>query len=116
MKLIEPGTKVHLAGQTFFTDPVGAPGLDHDLLPWLTGIVGEALQLQGAEPDPYSTLLALGVNSMQAIALQYQILQRTGTDVAIDDLLGSRTITELAELIAKNVADHPAQTPDEVVV
>src|SRR5262249_52423553 len=97
--LVAPGTKINLAGQVFFQDPVESSG---DLLPWLTGVVEEALAGEGGEPDAESTLVALGLNSMQAIALQYQILQRTGVDVAIDDLLGDRTLAELAELLAKS--------------
>lgn len=95
--LVPAGTQAHLAGQVFFRDPAHP---DDDMLPWLSGAVAQALKLAGAaEPD--STLVALGSTSMQAIALQYQILQRTGTDIAIDDLLGNRTLADLAELIAK---------------
>jgi methionyl-tRNA synthetase len=121
--LVPPGTKVDLAGQVFFRDPAGpgpatlttaAPGESTaaDLLPWLTSVIAEALQLTAADTDPDATLLALGSTSMQAISLQYQILQRTGADVAIDDLLGNRTVAELAELLAKQSAD----AQDEVVV
>jgi len=106
--LVPPGTEVHLSGQVFFTGPAES---DAELLPWLSGVVAEALQLSGAA-DPGSTLVALGSTSMQAIALQYQILQRTGADMAIDDLLGDRTIAELAELIAKSATAQP----DEVVL
>jgi methionyl-tRNA synthetase len=118
--LVPPGTKIDLAGQVFFADPVAAgpatltaavPG-DSDLLAWLTGVIAEALQLPAADTDPDATLLALGSTSMQAISLQYQILQRTGADVAIDDLLGNRTVAELAELLAKQAGD----VEDEVVV
>jgi methionyl-tRNA synthetase len=111
--LVPPGTKINLAGQVFFRDPAETGG---DLLPWLTGVVDEALAGEGdGELDPEATLVALGLNSMQAIALQYQILQRTGADLAIDDLLGDRTLAELAELLAK--AEQPAGEPeDEVVV
>ncbi len=83
-------------------------------------MVAEALQLPGAV-DPQSTLVTLGSTSMQAIALQYQILQRTGTDLAIDDLLGMLTVAEIAELIAKNApaldtAPKEAAQEDEVIV
>ena len=79
-----------------------------DLLSWLSGAVAEALQLTDGAVDPGSTLVELGSTSMQAIALQYQILQRTGKDVAIDDLLGGRTLTDLAELLAKPEEGEPA--------
>ena len=121
--LVPPGTRIDLAGQVFFRDPAAAgpatlttaaPGepAAADLLPWLTGVIAEALQLPASDTDPDATLLALGSTSMQAISLQYQILQRTGADVAIDDLLGNRTVAELAELLAKQAGD----VEDEVVV
>jgi methionyl-tRNA synthetase len=92
---------VNLAGQVFFRDPSSAAGDDTaapDRLPWLSGA---ALQLpDGADPD--ATLVTLGSTSMQVIALQYQILQRTVIDVAIDDLLGDRTVREVAALLAKD--------------
>jgi methionyl-tRNA synthetase len=113
--LVAPGTKISLAGQVFFHDPAGAPA-DGDLLPWLAGVVEEALAGEGdGELSPDSTLVALGLNSMQAIALQYQILQRTGADIAIDDLLGERTLGELAELLAKH-EEQAGEPEDEVVV
>jgi methionyl-tRNA synthetase len=96
--LVPAGTQAHLAGQVFFADP--ADGRADLLLPWLASATAEALQLPAGDPDPDATLLALGSTSMQAIALQYQILQRTGKDVAIEDLLGDRTLAQLAELIA----------------
>ncbi len=88
VSLVPPGTKVQLAGQVFFRMP------DPGLLSWLTGVVAEAIAADGV--DPAATLVALGVTSMQAIALQYQILQRTGADISIEDLLGDRTIAEVA--------------------
>ncbi len=47
-----------------------------------------------------ATLVALGTTSLQAIALQYQVLEHTGEDVSVEDLLGCRTVAQLAELIA----------------
>jgi methionyl-tRNA synthetase len=114
--LVPPGTKVNLAGQVFFRDPAAG----ENLLPWLTGVVAEALAEEGAEPDPEATLVALGLNSMQAIALQYQILQRTGADIAIEDLLGDRTLVELAQLLEKHAqladAESESESEGEVVV
>jgi methionyl-tRNA synthetase len=112
--LVPPGTEINLAGQVFFRLPES-----DDLLSWLSGAVAEALQLTDGAVDPGSTLVELGSTSMQAIALQYQILQRTGKDVAIDDLLGGRTLTDLAELLAKPEEGEPAEGEDaeeEVVV
>jgi hypothetical protein len=48
---------------------------------------------------------------MQAIALQYQIAERTGADVTIEELLGDRTVAELAAALPDEpTPDHP--TPD----
>ncbi len=107
VSLVPPGTKINLAGQVFFRDP-------GDLLPWLSGVVSQALQLPGDGVDPDATLVALGSTSMQAIALQYQILQRTGKDIAIDDLLGDRTLADLVELIGKR--DQAEAAAEEVVL
>ncbi|HUC56099.1 MAG TPA: class I tRNA ligase family protein [Streptosporangiaceae bacterium] len=103
--LVPPGTEVSLAGRVFFRDP-------GDLLPWLSAAVAEVLQINGAV-DPEATLAGLGSTSMHAIALQYQILQRTGKDIAIDDLLGDRTVADLAELVANREEEG---TEEEVVV
>ena len=46
------------------------------------------------------TLVSLGTTSLQAIALQYQVLEHTGADVTVDDLLGGNTVAQLAELIS----------------
>jgi methionyl-tRNA synthetase len=112
--LVSPGTEVRLAGETFFRAPgrAGTSGTAQPtLLAWLSGAVAEALQLPGGAADPGSTLVALGSTSMQAIALQYQILQRTGKDIAIDDLLGGYTLADIADLLA-----DPEPADQEVVV
>jgi len=38
--------------------------------------------------------------SLQEIALQYQITERTGADVSLEVLLGDRPVAQLADLIA----------------
>jgi methionyl-tRNA synthetase len=142
--LIPPGTKISLAGQIFFRDPAdtspelaeaesgqaesgqaesgqagsgraGSGRAESDLLAWLSATVAEALALpEGADPDV--SLVALGSTSMQAIALQYQILQRTGLDIAIDDLLGGRTLAELAAALATQSAEGEEESSEEEVV
>ncbi len=116
--LVPPGTRIDLARQAFFgvagdqagpaesglargDDPAKPPS---SVLSWLREAVGAVLTLPEGEVPADATLVALGVTSMQAIALQYQVLQRTGTDVAIEDLLGERTIAELAELVSGGMA------------
>jgi methionyl-tRNA synthetase len=64
---------------------------------WLVERVAEALQLPVDEVSLGSRLVGLGMTSLQAIAVQYQVLEKTGVDVSIEDLLGERTIAQLAE-------------------
>jgi methionyl-tRNA synthetase len=102
--LVPPGTKVNLARQVFFAEPGEPDEEDSPLLPWLSGLVREALRLPAGEPVAGSTLVTLGVESMQAIALQYQILERTGVDVSVEDLLGERSVAGLAHFLASQEA------------
>ncbi|HEX9030651.1 MAG TPA: class I tRNA ligase family protein [Streptosporangiaceae bacterium] len=78
------------------------------LLPFLAGLVRDTLRLPDAEPVADATLMSLGAESMQAIALQYQIAERTGADVTVQDLLGDRTVAQLAELLADQLAELDA--------
>jgi methionyl-tRNA synthetase len=94
VELVPPGTRVGLARQTFF----GAS--PQPLLPWFTARVREVLTLDGDEPIDGRTLVELGMESLQCIALQYKILEGSGADVSVEDLLGDRTIAELAALVA----------------
>jgi len=117
--LVPHGTRVNLARQVFFgarPEP-GEPSAP--LLPWLSALVREALQLPEDEQVADATLVALGIKSMQAIALQYQILERTGTDVAVADLLGDRTVRQLAAFVVDSTANadnvDPAPVQEEVV-
>lgn len=98
--LVPPGTKVNLERQVFFGAQPDAQGPPGSVLPWLSGLIREALQLPEDAEVAAATLVALGVKSMQAIALQYQILERTGADVSVEDLLGERTVAELAAFLS----------------
>jgi methionyl-tRNA synthetase len=89
--LVAAGTKIDLAGQVYFGEPAGS-----ELLAWLAGRVRESLVLAPDAPVADSTLVALGMESMQSIALQYQLLEKLGVDVPVDVLLGERTVAELA--------------------
>jgi methionyl-tRNA synthetase len=74
------------------------------LLPWLTGQVREVLKLEAAEPIDGRTLVELGMESLQCIALQYKIVETAGVDISVEELLGDRTIAELAALVADGLA------------
>lgn len=109
--LVPHGTRITLAQQVFFGTPCQPETPSASVLRWLSSVVREALLLPEGQPVADATLVALGIKSMQAMALQYQILERTGADVTVDDLLGERTVTELAALLSGNLG--PVQ--DEVV-
>jgi methionyl-tRNA synthetase len=94
---------VDLARQVFFgagsTSGASGPASEEPLLGWLSGLVRQTLQLPADAPVADATLVSLGAESMQAIALQYQILAGTGADVSVQDLLGDLTVAQLAELL-----------------
>ena len=94
--MVPPGTRVDLADQVFFGEPPGPS----PLLPWLSGLVRSALRLPDDEAVHDKTLVGLGMESLQAIALQYQISEQAGADISVEDLLGARDVADLAALIA----------------
>jgi methionyl-tRNA synthetase len=109
--LVPPGTRLDLARQVFFgappeqappqqAEPGQAEPAGPERLAWLSGLVRQTLQLPADTPVAEATLVSLGAESLQAIALQYQILAGTGADVAVQDLLGDRTVAQLAALLA----------------
>jgi methionyl-tRNA synthetase len=123
--LVPAGSPVDLAGHVFFTAPQPppeaasppepelparhdreatgqAPGGTGGRPPggdWLDGLVRQTLQLPAGASIGDATLVSLGAESMQAIAIQYQILARTGADVAMEDLLGDHTVAQLAAML-----------------
>lgn len=110
VELLSPGTLVTLAGQEFFagtapTTPTATAAQESlPLLPWLSEMVRATLRLPTGTPVHDQTLVALGMESLQVIALQYQLAERADVDVSMEDLLGSRTVAELAGLIADGMA------------
>lgn len=97
--LVPPGSAVRLAAQTFFqviTPTTSEAPARNGREAWLAGLVRETLGLPAGAAVTDRTLVSLGTESMQAIALQYQILAATGADVPIEDLLGDRTVGQLA--------------------
>jgi methionyl-tRNA synthetase len=103
--LVPPGTRVNLAGQVFFGAPPfeAPPPLPGQPLAWLSDLVRQTLQLPAGAPVADATLVSLGAESMQAIALQYQIMAGTGADVSVEDLLGGLTVAQLADLLPDGV-------------
>ncbi|HEX3492343.1 MAG TPA: class I tRNA ligase family protein [Streptosporangiaceae bacterium] len=106
VSLVPPGTRVSLAREVFFGAQPDPGPASSPLLPWLSDRVREALLLPAGQPVADATLASLGTTSLQAISLQYQVLEHTGADVTVEDLLGCRTVAQLAGLIS--AAEVPA--------
>jgi methionyl-tRNA synthetase len=88
--LVTPGSCIDLAREVFFGEPRDE---------WFADLVRETLRLPADEEVHGKTLLELGLESMQAIALQYQILERTGADITVEQLLGEHTVDALATMV-----------------
>lgn len=68
-------------------------------LPWLRTIVREFLRLPESDDVDQWTLPELGATSLQAIALQFRVLQETSVKVGMAELAGGSHVAEIAELI-----------------
>ena len=96
-ELVAPGTAIELAGRHFFdaavpdTDGGGSVAVDRFAV-----LVRGTLQLSDDEPVAPRRLLELGASSLQAVALQYQVYEQFGCELSIDELLGDRTVADLA--------------------
>jgi methionyl-tRNA synthetase len=104
--LLRPGSRVDLSDQVFFGDPgdsgkpAAATTTEVDpLLGWLTETVRTTLRLPADAPVADRSLTDLGISSMQSVALQYQILDRTGVDITIEQMYGEPDLTALAALL-----------------
>lgn len=114
--LVPAGSRTTLAGQTFFVPPADGPPADRPaavaepvLLPRLAELVSQTLQLPAGASVATSTLVQLGAASLQAVALQYQVLECLGVEVMVEELLGERTVRELAALLESRGATEPAR-------
>jgi methionyl-tRNA synthetase len=88
--LVTPGSRIDLAREIFFGEARDE---------WFADLVRETLRLPADVDVHGKTLLELGLESMQAIALQYQILERTGADITVEQLLGAHTVDTLATMV-----------------
>ncbi|PYC71890.1 methionine--tRNA ligase [Streptomyces tateyamensis] len=106
VELLAPGTEVTLADATFFAAPAATTAQSLPVaaepaqLGLLTELVTEALQLT-QPPAPDATLIDLGISSLQAVQLQYQLLTALDVDVLVDELLGEHDLRALAELLGE---------------
>lgn len=93
--LVAPGSRITLGDQVFFADPAPA----NPQLGWLAETVASLLGTDGDVAA--ATLTELGATSLHAVTLQYQILERTGVELGVDDLLGASTVAQLAARLAR---------------
>lgn len=130
------GTPVDLAGQEYFTAPQ-APETETDmaqdteqdserdtetgaeepaLLPWLRELLVSTVALPDDTGVDDATLVELGVGSLHAVALQYQILDQLDVDVTVEELLGEHDVTAIARLLEEKAAPEAvAELTDEVI-
>ena len=107
--LVPPGSRIDLAGRVFFgaepadTEAANAPSM----LAWLRDVVRTTLQLPDDEAVDARPLPDLGMESLHAVALQYQVLEETGVDISIDDLFAARDVAALAELLGQRSTGRP---------
>ncbi|MFF5706529.1 class I tRNA ligase family protein [Streptomyces sp. NPDC012794] len=103
VELLAPGTALALADAVFFrpVPDTAAPAADPALTPWLTRVVRTALRLGEDEQIAHRTLTQLAAGSLQAVTVQYQILDALDVDLSMDELLHGGTLAELAAVIAE---------------
>ncbi|WP_405617228.1 class I tRNA ligase family protein [Streptomyces sp. NBC_00076] len=104
VELVAPGSEIRLADAVFFrpTPIPEAACVNHAgprLTPWLSGLVRAVLQLPDDEEVCDRSLSQLNTSSLQAVTLQYQILEALDVDVSVEELLGSHDINTLATVI-----------------
>ncbi|MCB5168175.1 phosphopantetheine-binding protein [Streptomyces bambusae] len=68
-------------------------------LSWLQDTVRGVLQLSGPEEVAARTLRELAATSLQTVGVQYRILQETSVQVEMGELIGDKSIADLALLI-----------------
>ncbi|WNZ09560.1 class I tRNA ligase family protein [Streptomyces sp. 11x1] len=104
VELVAPDSEIRLADAVFFrpTRIPAAPSPTHigpQLEPWLSGLVRTVLQLPDDKVVSDHDLSQLNTSSLQAVTLQYQILETLDVDVSVEELLGSQDINSLATII-----------------
>jgi methionyl-tRNA synthetase len=106
---------IGLAGHIFFGDkPADEESPDSPLLPWLSGVVREVLRLPADEPVRDRSLADLGMESIQAVALQYQLTDRLNADVPLERLLSGQGVAGLAASLARELPEDVVREYTEV--
>ncbi|MEU1345661.1 class I tRNA ligase family protein [Streptomyces sp. NPDC005775] len=124
-ELVAAGTTVRLAGRRYFSalpaqprqardasEVAGDDGGAGPLAGWLADRVRETLRLPDGEPVAHRTPAELGMSSLQAVALQYQILEHTEVDLTMDELLGGGDVNALAAVLAERAPEADAATAE----
>ena len=107
--------------------PAGAPSSQSDRLPpaatpaaagtsadalrdWLAGQLGAALRIAPERIDPDTPMTRQGLDSLLAIDLRNRIEREIGLAVALKALMGTRTLAQLARMLADEaqVGSEPA--------
>ncbi|WP_274918107.1 class I tRNA ligase family protein [Streptomyces sp. WZ-12] len=107
VELVPAGSQLDLTGQVFFAaEPTPPPssGAAPDPLPWLADVVRATLGLPPDAAVADKTLSELGASSLQAVTVQYQILERLDLDIPMAELLSGRSIAALGRDLAQEVA------------
>ncbi|MEW2065617.1 class I tRNA ligase family protein [Streptomyces sp. NPDC007346] len=108
VELVAPGSEIRLADAVFFVRPDRpAPEATTDprLVGWLSGLVRTLLQLPADHVVATQGLNALGTSSLQAVTLQYQLLEALDVDVTLDELLGAENVSALAALVEERAEE-----------
>jgi hypothetical protein len=79
--------------------PIAGDGTGAATLPRLRTIVREVLLLPESEDVDMRTLRELGTGSVQAVAVQFRILQETSVSVGMGELVADTRVADIATLI-----------------
>ncbi|WET76287.1 class I tRNA ligase family protein [Amycolatopsis sp. QT-25] len=113
VELVPAGTTVTLAGRTFFGEKQETAA-ESPLLPWLSDMVREVLRLPADEPVAHLSLAELGMQSIQAVALQYQLTDQLDADVSLETLFTGGDVAELADTLVKELPEDVVRKHAEV--
>ncbi|WP_405775367.1 class I tRNA ligase family protein [Streptomyces sp. NBC_00859] len=106
VELLAPDSGIRLADAVFFVrTAASAPRTTVPRLTgWLSGLVRTLLQLPADQSVASHGLASLGTSSLQAVTLQYQILEALDVDVTLDEVLGADDVSALASLVEERAA------------
>ncbi|MGI9499045.1 MAG: acyl carrier protein [Geminicoccaceae bacterium] len=82
------------------------------LAAWIEQTATTMLRLPSDVDVSNHSLASLGLNSLNALALQYRLQTEHGIEVTVGDLLGDLAISELADLLQRraSISSTPLET------